>query len=344
MKFDVSNLGRGLRGGVDATKIMVGSTLAWENSNYSPPTTGGFSLQDGTYDCQQSGYYNRIVILNNVITFQRYSNGWLTTTGTASFDTASGDFSGSSQVAVPFTITMYLESTAGGFRYHEYDSNGGIHKYSTPIYFDVNDKLVGGDVITVNPDNTDYYFVGGGLISPARFVFEVNTEGTAFRMAYPLNWVIGSGYNDVNVSPWIPCQYVPPAFNATWSGNSTYTYLINPFGFEVSGNLMRHVDSSNGISYGGWITSNQDGTFTGNSTRNATFPSGYETIGNTIRTVHTELAGAYYGAWLTFDISNGFSDGLSDGASINSKHKLRGSGGLLRAEHNTNTAPYISLT
>lgn len=94
-------------------------------------------------------------------------------------------------------------------------------------------------------------------------------------------------------------------FKALWSGNSFWYFQGYLTGIGVSGNLFRFATTNQQTQqYGPWITSNSNGTFTGDSKASVVSYStihGLETSGNLVRMIYDTN-----GAWVTFNKESGF--------------------------------------
>lgn len=138
------------------------------------------------------------------------------------------------------------------------------------------------------------------------------------------------------------------SFQAKWSGSSTSSDSYGYFTISTSGNLFRYV---NRYHAGAWITTNMDGTFTGNSLWGNGV--GFITSGNLLRFRY------YYGFegdeiinWCTYTIANKQWIGKSwHHYYIYIKKEydiilqmLETSGGLIRANTGGSGGPWLSLT
>ena len=134
-------------------------------------------------------------------------------------------------------------------------------------------------------------------------------------------------------------------FQAKWSGNSqsggTYFFTIS-----TSGNLLRYVSKNK---TGAWITTNLNGTFTGNSLVDSD-TMGFITSSNLLRFRFYDLAkgGVDTANWCTFTIANKWTgkswyNYFYNGGYQYVGHTMETSGGLIRAISGTAGA-WLSLT
>lgn len=107
-------------------------------------------------------------------------------------------------------------------------------------------------------------------------------------------------------------------FTAQWSANSIATGQYVSIGIQVSGNLWRQYTSSSGV--GAWITTNLDGTFSGNSTA-------YFTI---TTSGHSITLGA---DWVTHDVNTKQFSGMTTGGPSWDDEYFMTSGGLIAARY-----------
>ena len=133
--------------------------------------------------------------------------------------------------------------------------------------------------------------------------------------------------------------------NLAFSGNSLIN--SNARGIQVSGNLFRAINA--GVQ-GAWITAQSNGTFTGDSSTEATYQGvSLSVSGNLVRIKMRDQA---VGAWVTYTGATKAFTGTSisgfDDGSSNHLYYLQTSGGLIRFHQIYNKAEtsgaYISLT
>ena len=133
--------------------------------------------------------------------------------------------------------------------------------------------------------------------------------------------------------------------NLAFSGNSLINN--NARGIQVSGNLFRAINAG---AQGAWITAQSNGTFTGDSSTEATYQGvSLSVSGNLVR---VKMRDYVAGAWVTYTVSTKAFTGTSisgtdDGGNSNHLYYLQTSGGQIRFHQIYNQAgssgAYISL-